>query len=267
MVKKTLFITLCTILVFIIVMPFFPLFLYSFSNQWIYPDILPSGMSLKWWKYVVKDVKTWQSMANSFVISLCVVLINLTLCIPAANAIGRREFKGKLLFEGILFAPIIVPGFISTMGIHFTFIKIGLTESLLGVILVHIIPTLPYMMRALLVSFSTLSDDYENLGTVFGANTFQKYRNIIIPHILPAIISGSSLTMLISFSNYVLTLIIGGGQVMTLPILMFPFISGGNRAIGSVYVIIFIIINMIALILMEKTLRFIYKRPVDLINQ
>ena len=70
----------------------------------------------------------------------------------------------------MLFAPIIVPGFISTMGIHFTFIKIGLTENLLGVIFVHIIPTLPYMMRALIVSFSTLSDDYENLGTVFGAN-------------------------------------------------------------------------------------------------
>jgi putative spermidine/putrescine transport system permease protein len=223
-------------------------------------------MSFKWWKHVLVDFKTWQSLAVSFFIAISVVLINLLLCIPAANAIGRREFKGKLFFEAILFAPIIVPGFISTMGIHFTFIKIGLTETLLGVILVHIIPTLPYMMRALIVSFSTLSDDYENLGTVFGANTIQKYRYIIIPHILPAIISGSSLTLLISFSNYVLTLIIGGGQILTVPILMFPFISGGNRAMGSVYVIIFIVINIASLLLMEKTLRVIYKKPVDLME-
>lgn len=265
MVKKTLFILICAVLSVIIIMPFIPLILYSFSNKWFYPDILPSDISLKWWKYVLSDIRTWKAMAVSFFIAICVVLTNLILCIPAANVIGRKEFKGKLLFEALLFAPIIVPGFISTMGIHFTFIKIGLTESFAGVILVHIIPTLPYMMRALIVSFTTLSEDYENLGTVFGANTFQKYRYIIIPHILPAIISGSSLVLLISFSNYVLTLIIGGGQVLTLPILMFPFISGGNRAIGSVYVIMFIIINIISLLLMEKTLRIIYKRPVDLI--
>ena len=76
--------------------------------------------------------------------------------IPAAYALVRYEFKGKIIIKMLLFAPIIVPPFTAIMGMYTVFIMLGLTESILGVILANILPTLPYMIKALMICFSTI---------------------------------------------------------------------------------------------------------------
>jgi putative spermidine/putrescine transport system permease protein len=252
-------------LIFIVILPFFPLVISSVSMEWRWPQIVPENFSLRAWRYIfLEDKRTVEAVWNSILISFTLLVLNTIIALPAANAIGRREFRGKTVIEGLLFAPIIIPPFISVMGIHFNFIKFGLTESLLGVILAHMIPTLPYMIRALIISFKTLNCDLENVAETLGANSFEKYYYVIFPHIFPALIAGGSLTILISFSQYVSTLIIGGGEVLTLTMLIFPFISGGDMVIGSAYVVLFVLLNIAALLFMEFMLKKFYSSTIKI---
>ncbi|MFD2922800.1 ABC transporter permease [Halobacillus naozhouensis] len=243
--------------------PFLPLILSSFSHGWQWPEVIPHTFSLRAWVYVFSvSSGTWDAIWTSLVIAFIVTFINLLLALPAANVLGRMTFRGKWLIEGLIYAPIIIPAFISVMGMYVTFIHLGLTDSLTGVIVAHLIPTLPYMVRALIVSYSTLGFQWEEQGRMLGAGPIRRFGYIVMPHLLPGVVAGASLSILISLSQYIVTLLVGGGQVMTLPLLLFPFISGGDPAIGSAYTVMFAGMAAFALFIMDFLLKRYYGKKI-----
>lgn len=242
-----------------VIVPFVPLILSSLSFGWRWPDVFPQVWSLRAWEYVVNDGRTWQAVGISLWIALIVTAVNILLAVPAANALVRYPVRGRWLFEAIIFAPIIIPPFISVMGIHLTFLRIGLTETVLGVVLAHIAPTLPYMFRAVVISYRTLSADWEDQARMLGAGAMPRFFHVVLPHLLPGIMAGASLSILISLSQYLITFIIGAGQVVTLPILLFPFISGGDPAVASAYSLLYAAIAIAALVGMDAALKRYYQ--------
>lgn len=249
------------ILAMIIFLPFIPLLLTSISFTFRWPDIVPSKLSLRALKYVfLNNPSTFEALINTFIIGIFVISLDLIMAIPAAYALIRYEFKGKLLIKVILFSPIIIPPFTAMMGMYIIFIKLGLTDTILGVVLANILPTLPYMIMAMMVCFSTIDVKYEEQANILGASPIKSFFCVTFPNILPGILVGSSLTFLISASQYLLTLLVGGGKVLTLTIIMFPFINGGDRNIGSVYGLIFSAMALINILLLDINLKGYYKK-------
>lgn len=254
--KVVLFLILLTILI-----PLFPLVLQSFAKGWSWPYLFPVEYSGRAWNYLFSSFsRTWQAIGNTLGIALTVTFINLILCIPAANALARWPLKGKWLIEGFLFAPLIVPAFVPIMGIHVTFIKLGITDSFLGVLLAHIIPTAPYVLRALIISYRTLGFEWEEQARMLGAGRMQRFYYVVLPHLLPGVVAGASLSILVSVSQYLITLLIGGGQILTLPLLMFPYFSGGDPAIGSAYALLFVGVALLSLLSMDLLLKGYYAK-------
>ncbi|RAZ76759.1 ABC transporter permease [Planococcus halotolerans] len=253
-------IILSLLLFLFIGIPFIALLLSSVATGWQWPVLFPESYSFRAWEYVLfGSSRTWQSIGTSLLIAVIVTVINVLLAVPAANALVRFQFKGKWFAEAILFAPIIIPPFVAVMGIHLTFLRLGLTETILGVVLAHLSPTLPYMVRAVMISYNTLSVDWENQARMLGAGPFLRFYYVVLPHLLPGIAAGASLSILISLSQYLITFIIGSGQVVTLPILLFPFISGGDPAVASAYSLLFAGMAILALLAMDAVLKKYYQ--------
>ncbi|AFQ43413.1 ABC transporter permease [Desulfosporosinus meridiei] len=252
------------LLAFTLALPIIALLVNSLSVGWRWPDLFPQALTNRAWSYVLSSTSgTYASIGLSLEIALVVTIINLILGMPGAYALARYSFRGKMLVEGIVYAPIIVPAFVSTMGIQLTFLRLGLTESVLGVILAHLAPTLPYMVRALIISFQTLEPSLEDQARTLGAGWWQCFWQISLPHLVPGMVAGASLSILISLSQYLITFLIGGGQVVTLPLLMFPFINGGDLAIGSAYAILFSGMAGLALYVMSWVLKHYYGKRLD----
>ncbi|MDQ0427286.1 putative spermidine/putrescine transport system permease protein [Planomicrobium stackebrandtii] len=248
------------LLFFVIGLPFVPLILSSVSFGWPWPNVLPDSFSFRAWEYVLADSSgTWSVVGTSLLVAFIVTAVNLLLAVPAANALVRNSFRGKWLMEAIIFAPIVIPPFVAVMGIHLTFLRLGLTETILGVVLAHISPTLPYMVRAIMISYNTLSVDWENQARMLGAGPISRFVHVVLPHLLPGIAAGASLSILISLSQYLITFIIGSGQVVTLPILLFPFISGGDPAVASAYSLLYAGIAVLTLVGMDLALKKYYQ--------
>ena len=255
LMKSLLFI----LLFFFIILPFIPLVLTSVSFGWRWPDVLPESFSWRAWDYVLTGSGTWQAVWISLWIAFVVTAVNVLLAVPAANAFARYRIRGRWLFEAIIFAPIIIPPFVAVMGIHLTFLRLGLTETVFGVMLAHLSPTLPYMVRAVMISYQTLSTEWEDQARMLGAGPMSRFYHVVLPHLLPGIAAGASLSILISLSQYLITFIIGSGQVITLPILLFPFISGGDPAIASAYSLLYAAIAIGALIGLDVALKKYYR--------
>lgn len=252
-------ITFC-ILIFI-TLPLLPLFLRAFSDRMPWPQLVPKTWSLRAWEAILTPSSgTYEAIVTSFIIAIGVTLTNIVLAIPAADALTRYSFVGKTMIEVILYAPIVIPAFVSVMGMHMTLIRLGLTETVIGVIFAHLSPSLPYVIRALMISYATLGFEWEEQGRILGAGRWRRFRYIVLPHLLPGVAAGAGLSMLVSLSQYLITFLIGGGQVLTLPILLFPYASGGDPAIAAAYTLIFAVMAALALWGLDMFLGRTYQR-------
>lgn len=233
--------TIIILLIVCILLPFIPLIMWSFSFRWYFPDLWPSEWSLRAWSYLATpNSRVFEALLDSTIIGVAVTGLSIIIGIPAGRAMGLHDFWGKGVVGFLILAPTIVPTLAVAMGIHVLFIRYGLADTLIGVILVHLIPVTPYMVLVLSSVFANYDPEYEQQARSLGASSIQVFRYITLPAILPGLVVGGFFAFIISWSQYVLTLLIGGGQVITLPILLFTFANSGDYPITAALSVIFI---------------------------
>ncbi|NFI44038.1 ABC transporter permease subunit [Clostridium botulinum] len=245
---------------FFFLFPIIILCLWSFAKNWSWPLVIPKEFGLRGLKYALDTKsKNLSILFKSIGISTIVTFITIIISIPAAKALGIYNFKGKNFIKILIFSPIIVPGISVALGTHVSFLKLGLANTILGVIIIHLIPCIPYAVFMLTDVFEIIRDKMEKQAKVLGANRYQCFFYVTLPLISSGIMSAAFMTFIISFSQYFLTFLIGGGQVITYPIVMFPFIQSGDKTIASSFSLIFIITSLIYLLIINKCIKSYYK--------
>lgn len=243
-----------------LLLPLAIIFIWSFAKNWPWPEIFPTNFGMRGWDYFFDPTsESIEVLLFSVGLSFVVTIITIAITVPAAKALALYEFKGKKFIEILTFAPIIVPTVAVAMGIHVQFIQMGLANTFLGVVLIHLIPCLPYTARILKSVFEIVGEKMEMQARVLGAGRMQTLFYVTLPLILPGIISAGSMAFIVSFSQYFLTFLIGGGRVITFSMLMFPFVQSGDRMVGSVYSVVFIVTTFIFLLMIEKLMKRFYR--------
>ncbi|RDY26341.1 ABC transporter permease subunit [Romboutsia weinsteinii] len=245
------------IILIVFTVPLLILVVWSFTTSWPFPDFLPSSLSFRGLEYIF-NIENLKVLTNSILISVVVVVITVIISIPAAKAIALYEFKGKKFFELLVLSPLIIPMISIAMGVHITFIRIGIANTILGVIIINLLPCIPYAVRIIGDVYKLVGDKLEIQARLLGASKFNTFKYITLPLILPGIIGASSMCFIISFSQYFLTMLIGGGRVITYPMIMFPYIQSGDRTISSLYSIAFLVVSIVVLILIEYRIKKYY---------
>ncbi len=247
-------------IIFLLIFPLIILGIWSFLKIWPWPSLIPKDFGIRGFKYILDpSKKSLRVLCFSVCLSSVVTFITLLISIPAAKALGVYNFKGKGLFKILVLAPIIVPTVSVAMGIHVVFMKLGLANTFMGVVLVHLIPCIPYSIRILTNVFEIIGDSMEMQARVLGASPLQTFVRITLPLIAPGLLSAASLVFIVSFSQYFLTFLIGGGRIVTLSMLMFPYIQSGDRMMASAYSVIFILTTLVVLLVIEKVVKSYYK--------
>jgi putative spermidine/putrescine transport system permease protein len=228
--------------------------LHSFSERWFYPQVLPQTWTLQPFLRHVTDPGTLAALWTSVQIALLVSLLSLLVGYPAARTLGLRSFPGKSLVYLLLFLPTVMPPVATGIGLNILFLQIDLAGTLFGVALVHLIPVLPYTVFTLASVFSRYDPTFEQQALVLGAGRLRIFWNITLPMILPGIVVSTLFAFLISWSQYLLTLLIGGRQITTLPILLFITASGGNPTAISVQALLFVALPILAILVTARYL-------------
>lgn len=233
--------------------PFIPIIIWSFAFRWNYPKLIPEW-GLRAWKYAFSQKSLLSSMFVSINLSFVATFISLCVGMPAAKVLATKEFKGKKIVETIITLPAIVPILVVIMGIQIIFIKINLINTFWGVVIVQLITTIPYMVMYLQSTFKDYPVAYEEQAKVLGASSIVIFFKITIPIIYPGIIVASLYAFLVSWSQYLLTIMIGGPNVRTLPTQLFAFIGSGDNAISAVVSIIFVFPAILMLLITSSYL-------------
>ena len=233
-----------------VLLPFLPLLLWSISEKWFYPDLLPQSFGPRAWTYVFGTAGSQivSGLFTSFSLALVTTFISLLLGIPAGRALGLYDFAGKRFISLLLILPIIIPPLSVAMGLHLWFLRLGLAETFTGVVLIHLTFCLPYTIFVIWGVFTDYNPDYEEQARSLGATPAKIVMQVMGPLILPGITVAALFSFLLSWSQYLSTLIIGGGKMLTLPILLFSLMNSGDRPVAAAVSLVFILPAFIALL-------------------
>ncbi|WP_019850054.1 ABC transporter permease [Desulfitobacterium sp. PCE1] len=247
------------ILLLFVVSVLFPIaviMVWSFIGRWPWPRLWPENFSTRGLEELFGGYSgAMQALGSSILLSIIVALLAVIIGAMTARALVFYDFLGKktIAFGSIL--PIIVPGTVFGMGIHVLFIRVGLADNVVGVILVHLICALPYSIKIMTDITAAFGCKLEEQAETLGAAPRQILAYVTFPALLPGLVSSACMAYIISFSQYFLTLLIGGGQVRTFSLMMVPFLQSGDRTVASAYSLVFIGSTLLVFVIFEKALK------------
>ncbi|NJK79900.1 MAG: ABC transporter permease subunit [Chloroflexaceae bacterium] len=258
MMHQRLFATTYTltrlVLYLVLLAPVAVFVLHAFSVRWFYPQVLPAEWTLEPLLRQLGNADTREALWNSTQIALLVSVLSLLVGYPAARVLGLRSFRGKSIVYLLLFLPTIIPPVATGIGLNILFLRLQLTGTIFGVALVHLIPVLPYVVFTLASVFARYDINFEHQARVLGASGWRIFQTVTLPLVLPGLMVAGLFAFLISWSEYLLTLLIGGGRVLTLPLLLFSLVSGGNPTSISALALLFVALPALAVALTSRYL-------------
>jgi putative spermidine/putrescine transport system permease protein len=232
--------------------PLLNLAILAFTGKWNYPEVLPHEWSLKWWSFVFQQEDIAKSIGLSFIIASIVTALSIVLCIPAAYAFARIRFPLSRFF---LFSFLLTHAF-PKMGLYVSiavlFYKLGLMNTLIGVVLIHIINVLMFMTWIPTAAFRNVHTAQEESARDVGASPFRVFRSITLPMAMPGILVASIFTFLNSLDEAQGTFLVGIPNYKTMPIVMYSIISDYPAYAGAVFSIILTAPTIILLLAAQR---------------
>ena len=241
--------------------PLLTLGLFALSKGWFYPEPFPDQWTSQAFSRLLSDSRTLKAILDSLLLAFVVSLLSLIIGYPAAREIGTRDFLGKKWVWLAIFLPTVVPPLAIGMGLSILALQTGLAGTRFGIILAHIVPTLPYTVFTLAGVFARYDENYEYQALALGASPARIFFTVTLRLLAPGLAVAGLFAFLISWSQYLLTLLVGGGRILTLPVLLFSAVSGGNPTTISALSLLFLAPPVL---IIAVTARFLGENPNDI---
>jgi multiple sugar transport system permease protein len=250
-VFKLLFFILILVIVIPMLFPFYWMFISSIKTQvdivhW--PPKFIFQPTMKNYNRVFGEQNFALYLKNSSIVALCAVIVSLVIGLPAAYSIAR--FSQKKLLMLILVARL-MPGISFLMPWYIIFSRLRLMDSYVALILSHILIVMPVMVWIMSAYFETIPVEMEASAMVDGATRQRAFVSIILPLSMPGVVTGTTLSFIFSWNNFMFSQVLSMQKTRTLPIAVYNFLSyaevdwGGVMAAAVAIVVPAIILTMI----------------------
>jgi putative spermidine/putrescine transport system permease protein len=217
-----------------LLVPFAPLLVWSSARSWRFPALWPQAVGRRAWNVVADPgSQVLTGLVTSTGIAACVAVLAGLVGLAAGRALGLHAFPGRRIAQLALLAPLIVPGIAVTPGLQVAFTRYRLADTVTGVALAHLIPAASYATAVLSAAYARYDVGFEQQARVLGTPPLRVLLHVTLPLLRPALATAMLLAFLISWNDYLLTLLVGGGAVTTLPLLLFSAIGSTDTAVAA----------------------------------
>ena len=214
------------IVLFFLVMPLVVIIPLSFNaSPYFYfthkmLTLQPSGYSTQWYHHFFTSGTWIRAVKNSFFIAPIAATIATVLGTLAALGLTRPHMPLRGLITGILILPMIVPLIITATALFFFFSYLHLVNTYAGIIIAHSILGVPFVVITVSATLSGFDQQLYRAALSLGASPTRAFFQVVMPLILPGIISGALFAFMTSFDEVVIVLFIAGPTQRTLPLQM-----------------------------------------------
>lgn len=201
------------------------------------PTFWPEDINLSGYIYLFNksDYLSW--LLNSSVVSIVSSLVTMLFCIPAAYGLVRFNFRGRGLIGNSILIAYLLPPTLIFIPIYIMVTRIGLTQSIWGLLLIYPSTTIPYATWILTSYFKSIPSEFDDAARIDGCSRLQVLIKVIIPLASPGIVSTFILSYTLCWSEYLYALVILSGRTKTLPLgissMLFGDVARWNTIMGG----------------------------------
>lgn len=212
----------------------------------------PSGFTLKQYAALAEDERILSSLWLSFYIGIGSTVLAGIIGILSALGIVRGNLPFKGLLESFFMGPLIVPFITTGIGFLIIFVPLGLVGSPLGIILAHSVIISPYIVRIVIATLRHLDPALEEAAIVHGASAWYTFYTVVLPQLLPSLISGGILAFLVSLDEYTVTVFLAQADTVTIPIRIFQYVTMDINPIITALASVTVIASFVLIVILEK---------------
>ena len=214
----------CLLVVYMLA-PLVVVLVISFSSA-LFLSFPPPGFSLQWYDKMFSNPTWTRSLITSVKIMVPAAILSTIFGTAAALALSKMKSKWSVFIRGLLMAPLIIPVIITAAAIFGVFRIWGLYGNLQGLIIAHVVLTLPYVMSTVSANLVMFDTRLEDAAANCGATPWMTFRRVTLPLISPSVLSGLLFAMVISFDELVVSLFLSTPQVRPVTVQMWSNIKG-----------------------------------------
>ena len=243
---------ICLILVFsFLFLPIFVLILFSFNTSEM--NIVFEGFTTLWYKDLFNNKALIDSLTNTLIVAIISTLISTIIGTISAYALHKYNFPFKKLINELIYIPVVIPEIVLGISLLCIYTLINLELGLFTLILAHICFSLPFVIINVRGVLENIDPNLEKAASDLGASKFKIFSKIIVPMLMPGILSGAQLAFTLSLDDVVISYFTSGPGSDTLPLYIFSMIKTGvtpdvNALISLMLLVVFIILTITTII-------------------
>lgn len=220
----------------------------SFGNRTeiVFP---PNSYSLDLYRQYFGSSDWLTVTGRSAVYALMAATLAMAVGVPGAYALTRTNFPGKRLLVMLVLSPMLVPVVVISLGLYLYYLRISLTGTVIGVVLAHAMYATPYVILTVSAGIENLDDRLEKVAVIMGATQWRVFRQVVLPQLVPSLVSAALFAFLISFDEVVIAWFITGPSTLTLPVKMYSSIKWEVSPVLAVVATLLTAISIVACIL------------------
>ncbi len=221
----------------------------SFSASPVF-NLPPPEWSLRWYQRTMTREGLWPSVRLSVEIALLSTAISLVLGTLCAIALTRGRFPGKTAVATFMVSPLMMPGLVVGVAILQTLREVGLRDAYTGLLIGHVVITLPYVTRTVLASLSLFDFTLIEAARTLGYSYPMSLLKVMVPVLAPAFLTSGLFAFLASMDNYPISIFLIDARNKTLPILMLQYLEENPdptiAAISAGLILLTIVVLLVA---------------------
>ena len=208
-------------------LPIAVLVIYSFNGSRLVT--IWGGWSTRWYGELFRDAAMLESASISLRLALISAGAATVLGTLAALALSRQRFRGRLLFAGMIYAPLVMPEVITGLSLLLLFVAIGFERGFWAIAIAHTTLTMSFVAVVVQSRLASFDRSLEEAAMDLGCPPLRTFLTVTLPLIWPAVASGFLLAFALSLDDLVIASFVTGPGATTLPIRIYSEVRLGVK--------------------------------------
>lgn len=208
-----------------------------------------TGFSLRWYQHMLESRDMMEALYTTFTVAIIATLISTV--VGTISAIGLSKSKKIIrdVMDQINNFPMMNPEIVTAIGFMLLFITFKIEKGYATMLLAHIAFCIPYVMLSVMPKIKSLDPNLANAAMDLGATPWQALRKVVVPEIMPGIISGALIAFTMSVDDFIISYFVTGGGVKNLSIVVYTMSKRINPSINAVSTLVVVIITLVLVLI------------------
>ena len=234
------------------------LILFSFNTSRL--NIVFEGFTLDWYVSLFQNRTLLEALKNTLIVAFTSTIVSTIIGTISAYGLHKYSFKGKDIVNELIYIPVVIPEIVLGIALLSIYTLLKIELGMFTLILAHICFCIPFVIISVRSTLDNLDPNLEQAASDLGASKFQTFFRIIIPMLMPGILSGAELALTLSLDDVVISYFTAGPGSNTLPLQVYSMIKTGvtpdvNALITIMLLVIFILLFISTLVQVKRMKR------------